>query len=56
MSTSSIGWPYTDLSRAATRIDSKKNDQNHRTLAGRMQESYFRCMQRMAVIFEKVSK
>jgi hypothetical protein len=40
---------------AAIRIDSKKNEQRHQTLAGKLQNSYFGCMQRISLVMERVS-
>jgi hypothetical protein len=44
-----------NLHRGATRIDVKKNENHHNTLAGKMQDSYFGCMQKMNVILGTVS-
>ena len=37
------------------RIDAKKNEDHHKTLAGKMQDSYFGCMQKMTMILKTVS-
>jgi hypothetical protein len=50
-----VGLRFADWHRAATRIDAKKNKDHHKTLAGKMQDSYFGCMQKMALILETVS-
>jgi hypothetical protein len=39
----------------ATRIDSKRSEQQHQTLAGKVQDSYFGCMQKVGLAIEKVS-
>jgi hypothetical protein len=43
------------MDRATTRIDGKKNKDSYRLLAGKIQGSYSGCMQRMAVVLERVS-
>jgi hypothetical protein len=50
-----VGLRFTDWHRAATRIDAKKNEDRHKTLAGKMQDSYFGCMQKMTLILGTVS-
>ena len=42
--------------RNTTRIDSRKNENNHRTLVGKVQDSYFGCMQRLGVATERLSR
>jgi hypothetical protein len=44
-----------DFARAATRINGRKNDDYHRSLAGKIQESYFGCMGRLNVVLERIS-
>ncbi|OBT71103.1 hypothetical protein VF21_09512 [Pseudogymnoascus sp. 05NY08] len=39
----------------ATRISSKKNEDNHRTLMGKVQDLHFGCMQRISLVLEHVS-
>jgi hypothetical protein len=53
--TESIELLLTTVQMAATRINSKKNDEHHKSLVGKVQESYFGCMQRMTVVMERVS-
>lgn len=53
--TESIELLLTTVQMAATRIGEKKNEDCHRSLVGRVQDSYFGCMQRMTVILETVS-
>jgi hypothetical protein len=43
------------VNRAATRIDERRNEQRHQTLAGRLQDSYFGCMQRIGLVLDRVS-
>jgi hypothetical protein len=43
------------MNRAGTRIESKKSEENHRSLVGKVQDSYFGCMRRMTVVMERVS-
>ena len=50
-----VGLRFTDWHRAATRIDAKNNQDHHKTLAGKMQDSYFVCLQKMTLILETVS-
>jgi hypothetical protein len=38
-----------------TTIGSRKSEQRHQTLAGKVQESYFGCMQKIGLVVEKVS-
>ncbi|KAL2064339.1 hypothetical protein VTL71DRAFT_4833 [Oculimacula yallundae] len=53
--TESIEMLLTTVQMAATRIDSKKNEEQHRTMAGKLQESYFGCMQRMNFVLDRIS-
>jgi hypothetical protein len=46
---------FADKNRAGTRIESKKNEENHRSLVGKVQDSYFGCMRRMTVVMERVA-
>lgn len=50
------GKDQAEISRATARIDTKAIKENHRTLAGRVQDSYFGCMQKMTLILESVSR
>ena len=42
--------------RAETKISSQKSDHHHRTLAEKVQDSYFGCMQQLAIVLETVSR
>ncbi|KAG4442391.1 hypothetical protein IFR05_002093 [Cadophora sp. M221] len=53
--TESIEMLLTTVQMGATRIDSKRSDEQHRTMAGKMQESYFGCMQRINLVLERIS-
>ncbi|KAH8775850.1 hypothetical protein BGZ57DRAFT_953391 [Hyaloscypha finlandica] len=53
--TESIEMLLTTLQFVATRIDSKRSEQQHQTLAGKVQDSYFGCMQKVGLAIEKVS-
>ncbi|KAH7348566.1 hypothetical protein BKA65DRAFT_500844 [Rhexocercosporidium sp. MPI-PUGE-AT-0058] len=55
MGHTSIEMLLTTVQMGATRIDSKKSDEQHRTMAGKMQESYFGCMQRINLVLERIS-
>lgn len=43
------------MNRNATQAENHKHDNNHRTLVGKVQDSYFGCMQGLGVMAEKLS-
>lgn len=53
--TESIELLLTTVQMSTARIDGKKSENNHQTLIGKVQDSYFGCMQRMTVVMERVS-
>ncbi|KAL3417993.1 vegetative cell wall protein gp1 [Phlyctema vagabunda] len=53
--TEGIDMILTTVQMAATRIDANKNKDRHKTLAGKIQDSYFGCMQKMSLILETAS-
>jgi len=53
--TNSIEMLLNTVQIAATNIDSKKKNEQHRTMAAKIQENYFGCMQRIGLVVERVS-
>jgi len=53
--TESIELLLVTLHMGSTRIAGKKQEESNRTLAGRVQDSYFGCMQKMSVILGQMS-
>ncbi|KIN03007.1 hypothetical protein OIDMADRAFT_118907, partial [Oidiodendron maius Zn] len=53
--TESIELLLTTVQMAGTRIEFKKNEENYRSLVGKVQDSYFGCMRRMTVLLERAS-
>jgi hypothetical protein len=53
--TESIDLLLTTVQMGAARIDGRKSDDNHRSLVGKVQDSYFGCMQRITLVMDRVS-